>query len=235
MHRGMSYRKPVPVYVPSPPPSPSASQSFSAGHLAEERPPLPEHWHDAIAQARRTYDNKNVTVSISANSPSPQHGGHVAGHVQFEPLMIVPRKDDDAPQLPRIASPVYLGSNFGMGQHRIYRPPTPPRPSDPKWGGLFDPESQNISEVPSDTRSKVLHLSSRRSQEVYAWSIGTAESSSRRQSSISLPSSEWQVAEISTERNTEGNVHPMWWDKLKTLGVLIKNRMKGFKEYGAFF
>jgi len=117
---------------------------------------------------------------------------------------------------------------------QIYRPPTPPRPSDHKRRGLLDrdTESQNLSASSMDRRPRFVEIPVCRSEGMYAWSIGTGDSYSRRESSVSLPSSEWQVAE--RDSNTHEHDQRIWWDKIKSLGVLIKNRMKGFKEYGAF-
>ncbi|KAJ7908291.1 hypothetical protein B0H13DRAFT_2016963 [Mycena leptocephala] len=217
MPRGMSYRKPVPQYLPSPPHSPSSlstPQTLSAGRQTEERPPLPENWHDAIAQARKNFnDHPFLPVSTTANPRSPQYG-----RIQPDRLGIPALVAEDAPQLPRIASPVYLGSNVGntntrVGPHRIYRPPTPPRSSDHR---LVEAESQNPSEVPLDRMFKCAELPSRRSVEIYAWSIGTAELYTRRESSISSPSSEWQLAELPTDLKPQEHDLTMWWDKSKS-------------------
>ncbi|KAJ7682735.1 hypothetical protein DFH06DRAFT_1162006 [Mycena polygramma] len=232
MRRTMSYRKPVPVYIPSPPPSPLSSQTASASRQAEQRPPLPEHWHDVIAQARRNHYDAGVALSVSAksartpaNSSLHQESGP---DIQPDPLAI-PHKDNDSNLLPRVASPVHLGS--GGRQHRLYRPPTPPRPSEHKHWRCLDQESENSPEAPLNRRSKFLQLAGRGSEDVYVWSIGTADSCSRWKSSISLTSSEWQVAETPADSNAQGNGEPMWWNKFKTLGILIKTRMK---EYGHF-
>ncbi|KAJ6515820.1 hypothetical protein C8R45DRAFT_957715 [Mycena sanguinolenta] len=227
MHRGMSYRKPVPVYIPSPPPSPSTSQTLSAGRTPENVPPLPEHWHDAIALARRTYGS-NLALSASQTLVRPpEHGSSDSedvhsGSMHPEPLTFSP---EEAHQLPRVASPVHFASNFrNTAQYRVYRPPTPPRPSDHKWRGLFD-------ESPSESRRS---KSVCRSEEMYAWSIGTPESYSysRHASSTSLPSSEWQVTDEpkGKDSNSQERDQSVWWDKLKSLGVLIKNRIR---KYGA--
>lgn len=174
---------------------------------------------------------------------------------------------EDAPQLPRIASPVYLGSNVGntntrVGPHRVSCNPVPVltqrlevradlSASDPasfqrsqacrsrvpkSLRGIFYFYLKllfeiNYSKVPLDRMFKCAELPSRRSVEIYAWSIGTAELYTRRESSISSPSSEWQLAELPTDLKPQEHDLTMWWDKFK---VLIKNRMKGLKEYGAF-
>ncbi|KAJ7368372.1 hypothetical protein DFH08DRAFT_796335 [Mycena albidolilacea] len=240
MHRGMSYRKPAPVYIPSPPPSPT--EILSAGRREEERPPvisylsftvasgsiknlkLPEDWHDVIAQARKNY---NINLGLSAcessgrtpaNLGSSKDGedGH-SGRVQPVSLAIPP---EDVHQLPRLAPPVYFASKFGNA--RIYRPPTPPRPSNHKRRvGLADrdTESQNPSGNPLNRQPRFVEI--------------PVDSYSRRESSISLPSSGWQSAELPKDWETREHDQPMWWDTFKSLGVLIKSRIKSFKEYGA--
>ncbi|KAJ6598996.1 hypothetical protein DFH09DRAFT_1271677 [Mycena vulgaris] len=225
MHRDMSYRKPVPPFIPSPPPSPisvSVPRALSAGRQ-EEIPPLPDHWHDAIAQAHRTCDNYlNLFVSPTSASPSPlQHEDTSGGSVCPETLT-VPIKTTR--ELPRFASPVYIGTTR-VGQHRLYRPPTPPRGH--KRPRLY--ESQNASEA--SVGPKHAKLPSRRSDGMYAWSIRTMESYSRHASSISLPDTEWQLAQLPIDTSA-GETEPVWWRKIKTLGVMIVNRLKGVKEYG---
>ncbi|KAF7355377.1 hypothetical protein MSAN_01454300 [Mycena sanguinolenta] len=163
MHRGMSYRKPVPVYIPSPPPSPSVTpQTLSAGRTPENVPPLPEHWHDAIAQARRTYDSNRALPASQTLARTPEHGSSDGEDVHSspghpEPLAIPPH---EAHQLPRLASPVHFASNFrntGVGQYRVYRPPTPPRPSDHKWRGLFDESTSEVLLINSFVRRSRTH------------------------------------------------------------------------------
>ncbi|KAJ7498843.1 hypothetical protein FB451DRAFT_1358272 [Mycena latifolia] len=251
MHRSMSYRKPVPPFIPSPPPSPSVSfRALSAGPQ-EEIPPwqqpltalkLPEHWYDAIAQAQRT-DSYNLFGSPRPGL-TPQNGD--GNQVLFEPLTKPVQNFDSAPELPQFASPVYFGT-ARVGKHQIYRPPTPPRGH--KRPRLY--EFQNISAVlrhllavgyerdstdikaSLDRASKhVEQLPSRRSEGMYAWSIGTMDSYSRNASSISLPDTEWQLAQLSIDAKPGETDQPVWWGKIKALGAMIINRLKGVKEYG---
>ncbi|KAJ7047298.1 hypothetical protein C8F04DRAFT_1748 [Mycena alexandri] len=205
MHRAMSYRKPVPAYIPSPPSSPVSLSTFQhASRQKEEMPPLPEDWHDAIAQAR--------TILSSASF----------AHAQ--PAI------DEAPQLPKLASPVHLASK---NHRRIYRPPTPPRPSDHEWRGPPGLDLESF-EVALNRRTKLIDLPGRGFQRTDRWSIGTGEFTSHRESGISWASTEWEVAQRPTDGMPQEQGHAMWWERIKTLGVLIKNRMKGFKEYGAW-
>ncbi|KAJ7754242.1 hypothetical protein DFH07DRAFT_823392 [Mycena maculata] len=224
-----SYRKPVPIFIPSPPPSPSVG----CQEEAEARPPLPAHWHDVIARARNNRDN--IAPAYSARPTISRRSQDGQGdRVLSDPYVILTRSDVDARELPRIGSPVYLGSAFGasrVGQHRIYRPPTPPRPASYKRPRVQGPEVefQNAPEAPFVRRPKHVELPRRRPEGMYAWSIETGESS-RHASSISLPSTEWQLAEPPTEPSTQEKGDLTWREKIKTLGVFLK---KAFKEYGA--
>ena len=73
---------------------------------------------------------------------------------------------------------------------------------------------------------KHAELPHRRSGASFAWSIGRGDSESRA-SSVSLPHAEWQLAQLSVESEAEGNVQPLWWEKVKALGGLIVSRLKG--------
>ncbi|KAJ6628686.1 hypothetical protein B0H10DRAFT_92804 [Mycena sp. CBHHK59/15] len=227
MQRNMSYRKPAPIFVPSPPLSPSSSlrlpnpPPFGAGRQQDKMPSLPQDWRDIIEQAngcRDDPDNKFACTTLC------------------EPLGV--RRDDPGPELPRSISPVYLSSTPGTsrtGQHRIYRPPTPPRHFKRPYLPYPDFESRNASELSLDQRYQHFDLASRRLEGTYSYapSIATSETYySRRPSSISLfgSNTDWQLSQlpIYSQRNNQP-----WWEKIKMLGVLIKNRMRIFKEAAA--
>ncbi|KAJ7095454.1 hypothetical protein B0H15DRAFT_829604 [Mycena belliarum] len=224
MHRSMSYRKPVPPFIPSPPPS-SPIHSLNAGLQQEEIPPLPEHWHDAIAQAHRMHDN-HLSLSATPRSALSSLGLPPTQDRDGDDQILSEPSNTPVGELPRFASPAYLGT-ARVGKHRIYRPPTPPRGH--KRPRLF--EFQDISAESLDRGSKDLDL--RRSGGVYAWSIGTTESSSMHASSISLPDTDWQFAQLSIDADIgEAGQPAAWWGRIKTLGVMIVNRLKGATAYG---
>ncbi|KAJ7180166.1 hypothetical protein C8R43DRAFT_971974 [Mycena crocata] len=213
MKRDRSYRKPAPTFIPSPPPSP-----VSAGHQDAERPPLPEHWHDAIAQARKTLDNFVVANQPPERTLASFHP--LAGHDVLPGPFTLPA------EIPRVASPVYFASTLratrAEGQHQVYRPPTPPRRAACKR-----PRLDALDTTPDNVLNA--RFNSCRSDGIYARSIETTESSSRQTSWISLPY-EWQVAQFPDARD---NGQSVWWEKMKMLGVLMKSRMKRLREYGA--
>ncbi|KAJ7129593.1 hypothetical protein C8R44DRAFT_777173 [Mycena epipterygia] len=224
MHRDMSYRKPVPDFIPSPPPSPSPL-FLSASRQEDGIPPLPDHWHDAIAQAQKT---NYVNLVVYENSPTSLDSG--LSRIQPGPSTIPGGKVENALELPQIASPVYFGSTFRttrVGQHRIYRPPTPPRPN--KKPRLF--KSPNASEASLERRLKAVDLL-HRSEGTYAGSIETAESDSRHASSVSLPYAEWRLAQLPVDNDAQENNQPVWWEKIKTVGAMIKSRLVGVQKYG---
>ncbi|KAK7061788.1 hypothetical protein R3P38DRAFT_3251159 [Favolaschia claudopus] len=251
MHRGMSYRKPVPAYIPSPPPSPTPQPS--GARQIDEQPPvnplidnhrlprlkrlkLPEHWHDAITRARQTYGRNPVPSSdsgLSCSISNDELGTHSAsGHAS----RLVAKVLDP---LPRVASPVHFAShsvNIGLGHHRLYRPPTPPRRSDHK---LREPDRVNLNQTPilaEPLKPKVVAIPVRQSEGMYTWPIKTmtAEPSSRRESTtMSVSSSDWQLEEFSkSNRNSELPDQPViWWDKFRWMGDLLKNRLKDFQHH----
>ncbi|KAJ7507893.1 hypothetical protein B0H11DRAFT_149316 [Mycena galericulata] len=212
----------------------SVSPSLAERRSPRTRSKTTEHWHDVISQARSSH----IVSASSPRTPANSQHGHGDG-VHSDPFVILTPMRVNSRQLPRIGSPVHLGSTLGSrgGQHRIYRPPTPPRPAH-KRPRLFGPdiETHHTSEALVDRSSNHVELH-RRPEGMYAWSIGTGESCSRQASSISLPSAEWQLADLPNHSNAQVNAQESgqltWREKLKTLSVSMKNMMKAFKQYGA--
>ncbi|KAF7977428.1 hypothetical protein HWV62_3578 [Athelia sp. TMB] len=104
LQRDKSYRKPVPVFVPSPPPSPRPTspapgerslQSFESV-MNKEMPPLPLGWRDAIHKARST-EKRPVVESVVIATPlseavtisraSSVYGSVSAGELGSSPSM----------------------------------------------------------------------------------------------------------------------------------------------------
>ncbi|KAJ7179070.1 hypothetical protein C8R46DRAFT_1323575 [Mycena filopes] len=207
MHQTMSYRKPAPAYIPSPPPSPASDPPPASRHEADT-PPLPEDWHGAIAQAR--------TLCDALPLPSSDYAGRV--------------QPNKPPQFPRIASPAHLGSK---PHRRTYRPPTPPRPTDHEWRGPPGLDLESLSfEGALKRKSELIELPSHHQIQSTDHEFWIETSPSLRDSSVSWASTEWEVAQLPTNGSAQDE-GVVWWDKIKTLGVFIKNRMKGLKDYGA--
>ncbi|KAJ7638880.1 hypothetical protein FB45DRAFT_415561 [Roridomyces roridus] len=195
-----SRRKPVPAFIPSPPSSPSA------GRQEELDGGRPE-----VCDARL-----DLSVKIQLNCP-PQCRWQDATQ---SPLVTACRGDDisaDARHLPRIGSPVYLGSSLGMsqaGQLRIYRPPTPPRPGGPKTPRMGSP----------DASREHVEFPRRRPDGLYAWSLGTEESCSRH-TSLLVHTPDWQLADLPNASNQGG--------RIRTLSSVMRNIVRACKRCGA--
>ncbi|KII95123.1 hypothetical protein PLICRDRAFT_169809 [Plicaturopsis crispa FD-325 SS-3] len=63
-HKSMSYRKPVPKYIPSPPPSPPSSPSFDVKMPSSLDYMLPSEWRDILERAlsRDSWTRRSITV-----------------------------------------------------------------------------------------------------------------------------------------------------------------------------
>lgn len=130
--RGMGWRKPVPVFIPSPPvsrptsdtvftaPSVSAegdeSKSTAAGSSQHSPPPVPDNWRNVI---------RNVTHDVQRDSSRFQRGATSVIH-EPEPAYVglsrtVSSTMDDHRPRSRWVREASLP--------RTYRPPTPPIPS----------------------------------------------------------------------------------------------------------
>lgn len=170
MMKPPSWRKPVPPFIPSPPTSPTLGASRQEVDASRQeldvspevggsswfsmasthcRKQLAPQWHDATTETRNIHHHHM--------QDDQTRSGHFA--------IVNPM---NARQLPRIASPVYLGSTVGTQQarkHRVcspfvpahfaltfeqlYRPPTPPRSNSHKFPRLHR----------SDTNPEVLFSS----------------------------------------------------------------------------
>ncbi|CAK5262698.1 unnamed protein product, partial [Mycena citricolor] len=128
MPRDMSYRKPVPAYIPSPPPSPAAGfrERMSFGDASG----YPEDVPGSVADSFSNHPNS----SLSSVHTLPRHRNELVS---------------GALQVPRIAPPVYVRTSFFRVQ--TYRPPTPPKGREP----THLPKYQvSILEAPAHSNSK---------------------------------------------------------------------------------
>ncbi|KAF8351394.1 hypothetical protein F5887DRAFT_937266 [Amanita rubescens] len=123
MPRDMSYRKPVPKYIPSPPPSPTKAQEESNFEQCsgEEIPPLPTEWREAIERAVTLGNSVASFPNLSPTSSSEQ--SDVQHHSICASYHIVKR-------------PTYIRRESGSSVARqrqlrhTFRPPTPPLRTD---------------------------------------------------------------------------------------------------------
>ncbi|KAF8076457.1 hypothetical protein FPV67DRAFT_418281 [Lyophyllum atratum] len=136
MHRSTSYRKPVPVYVPSPPPSPAMSAPMQLAFTLENSEPMPHSspdWRTVLEQASKKRRVTGDSTSISDRSleklgqdPIPE---------RKVPSLLV--ESPDGQKIPIEESnytPLYAPSTLPPSPerhakrklHQYYRPPTPP-------------------------------------------------------------------------------------------------------------
>jgi len=129
MPRNMSYRKPVPRYIPSPPPSPTTAQASSNFEecSGEEIPPLPTEWREAIERAL-TLGNSvasfpNPSPSSSSEESDDRHHSICTSNIAKRPTFI--RRESDS-------SVAYLSQEEKRQRqlHHTFRPPTPPLRTD---------------------------------------------------------------------------------------------------------
>ncbi|KAJ3505890.1 hypothetical protein NLJ89_g7176 [Agrocybe chaxingu] len=153
MQRSLSYRKPVPVYIPSPPPSPvtfSPQPSVQEVDASRDKaPPLPENWRQVlnakILEIKSSKMNDLDVVTWNEKSQTP------AEELDITELATPPkiRTDEDADE-DSLTQPSTLGApslnvrkKQSHGLPTYYRPPTPPLPSQNK--------RQNSTPEPSST------------------------------------------------------------------------------------
>ncbi|CAK5262697.1 unnamed protein product, partial [Mycena citricolor] len=122
MPRDMSYRKPVPAYIPSPPPSPAAGfrERMSFGDASG----YPEDVPGSVADSFSNHPNS----SLSSVHTLPRHRNELVS---------------GALQVPRIAPPVYVRTSFFRVQ--TYRPPTPPKGREPTHLPKYQPRPSGMS------------------------------------------------------------------------------------------
>ncbi|KAK7470583.1 hypothetical protein VKT23_002007 [Stygiomarasmius scandens] len=126
IRRDMSYRKPVPAYVPSPPSTP-LPQTKVASRSEVSLPPLPENWESSVRQA-------NELPGIKLSAPDDTLDGPA-------------NKPSDKAEVSLISHSPAGRPKRGLPQ--IYRPPTPPLVHDNKRRNFE--ESRDYLTVPSPT------------------------------------------------------------------------------------
>jgi len=168
MPRNMSYRKPVPEYIPSPPPSPLTAQekSSSEEYSTEEVPPLPTEWREAIGRALSSSNSAAPSPTPPSDSSSEE--------------LVLNRHHSICTSNVIIKRPAYVRSDSACSAatlsqeekrqrqlHRIYRPPTPPLPThQPKQRKieLSVEWLDSCSTLPNISRVEKFHSTSMRLQ-----------------------------------------------------------------------
>ncbi|KAJ3845156.1 hypothetical protein EV361DRAFT_313867 [Lentinula raphanica] len=127
IRRDMSYRKPVPEYIPSPPSSPAVMPDADLPKTQEPAtlevlrvralPPLPDGWQDVLRQASAQGKQNDAAVKVASN-----HAPSFSRHPSLIPTAS-PMLQDGRENLPSISTSSN-GSRRRLPQ--IVRPPTPP-------------------------------------------------------------------------------------------------------------
>jgi len=134
MQRSMSYRKPVPTYIPSPPSSPRQSTSLPSIQLNPdlEIPPLPPNWRKVLDEVGMFPPRPNVEscqlLPTVAGEYIEQDMTELASSVMSDNLAVY----GDQEVLPGIRSTSNAPWTQKRRLHQQYRPPTPPIPSQHK-------------------------------------------------------------------------------------------------------
>ncbi|KAF9464485.1 hypothetical protein BDZ94DRAFT_1307997 [Collybia nuda] len=147
MRRSMSYRKPVPEYIPSPPSSPMSPSlhlviSLDADGLV---PPLPDQWRSTSSQApTQPFSNTTFDIPRALISGLSEPQERSIPLIKVEPVDAL--EGNEAARKSRSASdsPVSVERPTKRRLHQQYRPPTPPLPTHHKIHRL--PDNQSIVE-----------------------------------------------------------------------------------------
>ncbi|KAF8165281.1 hypothetical protein B0H34DRAFT_793689 [Crassisporium funariophilum] len=146
MLRSTSYRKPVPIYVPSPPPSPCHPTAEQDVDEEEKLPPLPANWREVLDKISITLPAKPEPISTVPSQVQALDYSKVGQHIMDKaeltssPMLVPPKRvniggdgsTESLSILPRSGS---QSSSYLQRQrrlHQYYRPPTPPIPSQNK-------------------------------------------------------------------------------------------------------
>jgi len=161
MQRSMSYRKPVPTYIPSPPSSPRQSifPPSTQPNLDLEVPPMPPNWREVLDQVGMLPPRPNAesyqllpTVTGECNE---QDMTELASSVVLDNLTIY----GDQVVLPGIRSTSNVPWTHKR-RHQQYRPPTPPIPSQHKsQQSLLNSDSNSeVTLMNHDIHRQIDHL-----------------------------------------------------------------------------
>ncbi|KAF9009004.1 hypothetical protein BDQ17DRAFT_1349350 [Cyathus striatus] len=139
--RNMSYRKPVPEYIPSPPPSPPRPSplrlSLALPSPDQDTPPLPSDWRETITKVA-TSSRPDAALLVPGNDLHPSISLEYAHYASFltpsavDTAAFVYDYDNSWRSSPSGRLSVSLASPNRRRKRRLYqhyRPPTPPLPT----------------------------------------------------------------------------------------------------------
>jgi len=161
MQRSMSYRKPVPTYIPSPPSSPRQSTfpPSTQPNLGLQVPPLPPNWREVLDQVG--------TLPPRPNAESCQSLPTVTGeYIEQDMTELASSVVSDNITVYRdqmVLSDIRSTSNVPWTQKRRlqqqYRPPTPPIPSQHKSRqSLLNSDSNSEVTLTHEVHHQIDHL-----------------------------------------------------------------------------
>ncbi|KAF9534260.1 hypothetical protein CPB83DRAFT_325264 [Crepidotus variabilis] len=141
MKQAMSYRKPVPVFIPSPLPSPvplpvvlpGEVRSVECSRQEEELPPLPQNWREIVHT--RVLEAKSSRVSLASQALASQEdvAENLPAGLNAEARSVFFTPEEDQPSIPKIPNtlrkPPSAYKHALRGLPTAYRPPTPPSQS----------------------------------------------------------------------------------------------------------
>jgi len=161
MQRSMSYRKPVPTYIPSPPSSPRQSTfpPSTQPNLDLEVPPLPPNWrevldHVGMLPSRPNAESYQLLPTVTGEYIE-QDMTELVSSVVSDNLTVY----GDHVVLPGIRSTSNVPWTQRRRLHQQYRPPTPPIPSQHKSRqSLLDSESNSEVTLTHDVHRQIDHF-----------------------------------------------------------------------------
>ncbi|KAF8913962.1 hypothetical protein CPB84DRAFT_1758025 [Gymnopilus junonius] len=135
MQRSMSYRKPVPEYLPSPPSSPLQELRQAVDEDEKHLPPLPHNWREIVATKIVEVKSTNPASSATADQKMVVELEEVDSTEResqsFSPDTFV-GGDQRSLRTPQGSQIFHPHSHRGRGLPTNYRPPTPPLRSQSK-------------------------------------------------------------------------------------------------------
>jgi len=159
--RNMSYRKPVPTYVPSPPSSPRQSTLplSTKPNLDLEVPPLPPNWREVLDQVGTLPPRSNAELcqllSTHTGEYIEQDMTELASTVVSDNITLC----GDQVILPGIRSTSNAPWTQKRRLHQQYRPPTPPIPSQHKSRqSLLNSDSNSEVTLTHDVHCQIDHF-----------------------------------------------------------------------------
>lgn len=164
----MSYRKPVPTYIPSPPSSPRQSESTlppsTQPNLDLEVPPLPPNWREVLDQVgmlppRPNAESCQLLPTVTGECIEMDMTELASSVVSDFPGNLTVYGDQVVFPGPDIRSTSNIPWTQKRRLHQQYRPPTPPIPSQHKLQqSLLNTDSNSEVTLTHDVHRQIDHF-----------------------------------------------------------------------------